>query len=335
MARILITGIAGFIGSHIAAKLCRHDIFGIDNLVGGNMENIPWLDKEWRHIDCCDFDDVTKFFQTVTPEIVYHTACYPHEGLSVFSPSIITRSVYQGTISVASAAIASGVKRFVNFSSMSRYGIGFPPFLETDIPCPVDPYGIAKLAAEQTLLCLGREHGMEVVTIVPHNVIGPRQKRDDPYRNVVAIMMNRILQGKQPIIYGDGEQQRCFSFIADAMDSIIKAGFQEGLNGHTINIGPDDEFITINELASKIACILKFNLKPEYLPERPCEVKDAFCSSSKAKQLLGYKTMYTLDRGLEEMADWMKKVGPKPFNYHLPLEIQTARTPKTWKERTM
>lgn len=333
--RILCTGIAGFLGSHIAERLLRdgHTVIGVDSLIGGERENVP-EGTELYYDDCCDFAEMKEVCHGV--DLVYHCAANPHEGLSVFSPTTVCKNTYLSTVAVCSAACASRVKRFCFMSSMSRYGNGFSlPFNERMLPMPVDPYGIAKVAAEATVSMLARTHGMEFVILVPHNVVGPRQKRDDPFRNVVAIMCNMMLQGRQPIIYGDGEQKRCFSFVGDAMDSIIKAGFQAGLSGDVINIGPDDEFITINELARKLAKIIGFDLHPVYVPERPCEVKHAYCSADKARRLLGYRTSMTLDDGLAEMVAWMREVGPRPFVYHLPLEIINDRTPKTWTERMM
>ena len=174
---------------------------------------------------------------------------------------------------------------------------------------------------------------MEYVIAVPHNIIGPRQKYDDPYRNVAAIMINLMLQKRQPIIYGDGEQKRCFSFIQDDVKVLEKLVFSDKVVGEVINIGPDEEFVTINQLAETIAKLLKFKLKPIYMPERPQEVKLANCSADKARRLLGYKTEYTLGAGLKSMIDYIKKRGPKPFKYHLDLEIINKKTPRTWKDK--
>lgn len=335
--RVCVTGAAGFIGSWLCEALgaAGHEIVAIDNLVGGDINNLPAV-RHFARLDCCELDNVQSFFEFEKPDIVYHAAAYPHEGLSVFSPYLIANNIIAGTMSVATAAINLGVKRFVNFSSMARYGNISPPFREHQECRPQDPYGIAKLATENMLFCLGKEHGMEVVNLVPHSVCGGRQRHYDAYRNVAAIFINRMLQGKQPIIYGDGEQIRCFSFIHDAMPSIIKAGFQEGLDGETINIGPDDEFVTVYDLARRIAKLLDFELKPIYMADRPCEVRVAYCSSDKARRLFGYTRLCTLDEGLAEMVAWFKKVGPREFDYHLPIQIPNGkRLPKAWKERLM
>jgi UDP-glucose 4-epimerase len=148
-------------------------------------------------------------------------------------------------------------------------------------------------------------------------------------------MINRMLQGKQPIVYGDGKQQRCFSFYQDVADPILVAAENDIANGKVINIGPDEEFISINELASIIADILAFDLDIIYMPGRPQEVKDATCSADLAREILGYKTTTSLIDGLTQLAEWIQQRGVKPFDYHLPLEFTTDKTPKTWTERLM
>ena len=136
------------------------------------------------------------------------------------------------------------------------------PFTEDMTPKPQDPYGIGKLSSEMFLRNLATIHGMEYVIAVPHNIIGPRQKYDDPYRNVASIMINLMLQGKQPIIYGDGNQKRCFSFVQDDVELLKKLATEDCVNGEVINIGPDDECITINELAATIGEILEWMSSP-------------------------------------------------------------------------
>jgi UDP-glucose 4-epimerase len=175
-------------------------------------------------------------------------------------------------------------------------------------------------------------HGMEYVIAVPHNIIGPRQKYDDPYRNVVSIMINRMLQGNQPIIYGDGEQSRCFSFVQDDVGVLFKLA-EADVSGETFNIGPDEEFVTINQLAKTLARLLDFKLDPIYVTGRPQEVKLANCSADKARKMLGYKTETSLEDGLQANIDYIRERGTKPFTYHLDLEIVSPLTPKTWKDK--
>jgi len=308
-----------------------HEVSGCDNLIGGYIDNVP--DKvDFHQVDCCYLNTMRKLLKDV--DIVYHTACTAYEGLSVFSPQLVCQNTFQITATMASAAISNNVKRFVNCSSMARYGKqDKTPFTEDMIPKPEDPYGISKLAAENLLNILSKVHGIEVVHAVPHNIIGTRQKYDDPYRNVASIMINLMLQGRQPIIYGDGEQKRCFSFVQDDIDCLKKLAFQKNVVGEIINIGPDEEFVTINQLANTIAELIDFKLKPIYMPGRPQEVKYATCSADKARKLLGYETRYTLKQGLSEMINYIKQKGTKKFKYHLDVEIINDKTPKTWTKR--
>jgi UDP-glucose 4-epimerase len=200
-------------------------------------------------------------------------------------------------------------------------------------PRPQDPYGIGKVAAESYLRNLCAVHGLDWVMCVPHNIFGPRQKFDDPYRNVVAIMANLMLQGRQPIIYGDGKQKRCFSYIKDDLPVLVDVVSAEQAVGEVINIGPDEEFVTINELAQTIADVLAFDLKPVYVPGRPQEVALANCSADKARKLFGYKTRYSLRQGVEETIDWIRCKGTRRFQYHLPIEIVSEKSPTTWVRR--
>jgi len=330
---ILITGVAGFMGSHLADEFLKrgHKVIGIDNLVGGYKENIPFQ-VEFYQYDLSDFDLVKDVFAGA--DLVVHTACTAYEGLSVFSPSLVTKNTSHITTVALSASVRSGVKKFVHMSSMARYGTqDLVPFTEDMIPKPQDPYGIAKYASELLIKNICETHGMKYVILVPHNIIGPRQKYDDPFRNVASIMINRMLQGKQPVIYGDGNQKRCFSFMQDVIDPLVIACETDSVDGMVVNIGPDEEFVTINELAEKIAKILNFKLDPIYMPGRPQEVQNANCSAELARKLLEYKTTTSLDDGLRGLCDWIRSKGVKEFDYHLPLEFITDKTPRTWVDK--
>jgi len=328
-----ITGVAGFLGSHLAESIIKdgHRVIGCDNLVGGYRDNVP-DGVEFYVEDCTNREKMLELMRGAT--IVYHTAAYAYEGLSVFSPYLITENIYGGTISVLSAAIANKVKRFVQCSSMARYGSQpVVPFTEEMVCQPQDPYGIAKYAADLTLKNLCETHGMEYVIAVPHNIIGPRQKYDDPFRNVASIMINLMLQGRQPIIYGDGEQVRSFSFVDDVVAPLKKMGVDNAPVGEIINIGPDEHAITVNKLAETIARLLDFKLETIYMPDRPREVYNATCSADKARKLLNYKTTVSLEDGLKKMIEYIRERGVKPFSYHFDLEIINDKTPRAWKDR--
>jgi UDP-glucose 4-epimerase len=174
---------------------------------------------------------------------------------------------------------------------------------------------------------------MDYVIAVPHNIIGPRQKYDDPYRNVVSIMINLMLQGRQPIIYGDGEQKRCFSYVDDNIYCLEKMAFADNIIEEVINIGPDEEIVTINKLAETIASLLSFDLDPVYMPGTPQEIRNAICCADKARNLLGYETKVSLGVGLAKMIDYIDERGACPFRCHLELEIENELAPRTWTER--
>ena len=331
--KVLITGVAGFMGSHLADSMIAegHDVCGIDNLIGGYESNVPKSVKFIKE-DLRNLGLVSPHFEGV--DVVIHSACTAYEGLSVFSPGLVSENTYQITANVLSASINFKVRKFIYLSSMARYGSQpVVPFTEDMVPAPQDPYGIAKYASELLVKNLCELNQMEYTILVPHNIIGPRQKYNDPFRNVASIMVNRMLQGKQPVIYGTGNQKRCFSFMKDVVDP-IKSTINTSIgNGEVINIGPDDEFVTINELALKISNILAFPLDPIYVPSRPQEVEFANCSADKARRLLNYAPCVSLDEGLKELISWISEKGARPFEYHLPIEIKNESTPKTWTEK--
>jgi len=331
--KIFITGVAGFLGSHLADLMIAngHTVIGNDNMIGGYTDNVP-QGVEFHQIDCCDLENLTSAMKDC--DIVYHTAATAYEGLSVVSPVLVTRNIFEASVTTITAAIRNKVKRFVYCSSMARYGKHDQMPYKEDYTCrPQDPYGIAKKAGEDVLKNLCDTHGMEYVIAVPHNIVGPRQKYDDPFRNVMSIMLNRMLQGKQPIIYGDGEQQRCFSYIDDCLYCLNALAFQDNVVGQIVNIGPDEEPCTINELAEMCSNETGLNLDPEYHRDRPQEVKIAVCSSDKARDLLGYNTSTKIRTAVQKTAEYIRLRGTKKFQYHLPLEIVNDKTPDTWKKK--
>ncbi|MDQ6718643.1 MAG: NAD-dependent epimerase/dehydratase family protein [Gemmatimonadota bacterium] len=330
--RVFVSGAAGFLGSHIADAFIRRgsEVVGCDNMIGGDLDNLP-EGIDFEIADCCDVGAMKRLTRGV--DLVYHCAAVAPEGFSVFSPAFIAKHVYENTAGLLAAAASNRTARFVYCSSMARYGASVPPFTEDLPPKPETPYSIAKYAAELLVANICETHGLEYVIAVPHNIVGPKQKYDDPYRNVVSIFINRMLQGLQPIIYGDGTQTRSFSFIEDCVAPLVKMGTLPGLSGEIINIGPDEDPITVNELASRVAAILGFELEPIHVAVRPREVMVATCSAEKARRLLGYETSVQLDQGLRAMVDWIRSRGVKPFSYHLPIEIDSPLVPSTWRDR--
>lgn len=331
---IFITGIAGFLGSHLADRFLAlgHKVKGNDNLIGGYTDNVN-PNIEFYEVDCCDQNEMSRIIKG--SDIVIHTAATAHEGLSIVSPDFITKNIFQASVSTISASIKNNVKRFLYCSSMARYGNQQVPFVEDMTPKPIDPYGIAKVAGEDILKTLSETHGMEWNIAVPHNIVGPRQRYDDPFRNVMSIMINRNLQQKPVYIYGDGKQTRCFSYIDDCVQCLEKMALDSNVINEIINIGPDEGTITIKELASLVAFETKCDLKPIHVQSRPREVKHAMCSASKARQLLNYRTENNLTTAVSKTTQYIQNRGVLPFDYTFPLEIINDKTPVTWKDRLM
>ena len=333
MAQVTITGVAGFLGSHLADRFLAEGwkVKGVDSLIGGYASNVPKGVEFFGYDLASAVEEIEDAF--TDSELVIHAACTAYEGLSVFSPSLVVQNTVQASINALTAAQRQGVKKFIYLSSMARYGAIPTPYTEEQIPVPQDPYGIAKLASEQLVKNVCDTHGIDWVILVPHNIIGPRQKYDDPFRNVASIMTNRLLQGQPPIIYGDGNQMRCFSFIEDVVEPLWTACQSPAAIRQVINIGPDEEAISINALADRLQKIIGTNYEPIYTGGRPQEVKIALCSSDKARKLLGYKTSTSLEKGLTDLVEWIKDRGAKEFEYHLPIEIRSDALPETWAKR--
>ena len=330
---IFITGVAGFLGANLADFYIKKGfhVSGCDNLVGGDLDNVD--DKVVFHkADCEDFYKMKEIIKGA--DVVVHAAAYAHESLSIFSPNLISRNIISGSTSVFSAAISNNVKRIVFCSSIARYGHVDIPYIENGKTNPTDPYGISKLAAEKILINLCETYGVEYNIAVPHNIIGVKQKYDDPFRNVASIMINLMLQGRRPIIYGDGEQKRSFSDVDDCIYCIDKLATDKEIKGLLINIGPGPENeITVNTLFKKLSNILQFNKEPVYMPSRVNEVKDAICSSNLSEKILNSKSNKNIDDILIKMCENIKKRGVKKFIYNYNIEIENELTPDTWKKK--
>lgn len=332
--KVFVTGVAGFLGSYVAERFrdLGWDVSGIDNLDGGYLSNVP-DGVEFTQADCLDRDTYAKHL--VGTDLVYHCACTAYDGLSVFMPAYVYKNTVQATVEVATAAAAAGTARFVHCSSMARYGAIEAPFREDMTPAPATPYGLAKHASELFVRNIFETHGGQYSIAIPHNIIGPRQRFDDPYRNVASIMINRMLRGLQPVIYGDGTQQRCFSFVTDVLYCLERMGTTDAAVGEIINIGPDEETVTLLGLAEAIADLMNFELEPILVPQRPSEVEVATCSSDKARRLLGYETKTSLRDGLKSIVDWISGQGPSEFSYHLDIELKKPYTPATWIDKLL
>jgi UDP-glucose 4-epimerase len=335
---IFITGVAGFLGSNLADYYIQKDnkniIAGCDNLIGGDLRNINKkviFDKG----HCEDFNFMKSCLSKRRYDLVIHAAALAHEGLSVFSPSLICSNNVSGSVSVFSAAIQSKVKKIIYCSSMARYGNIKIPYKEDNEPSPCDPYGISKLASEKILINLCNTHGVEYNIIVPHNIVGRNQAYNDPFRNVASIMVNKILLKERPIIYGDGKQKRNFTDVRDCLNAINEI-IDRNIKSEVINIGPGESsqnYVEINTLFEIVANKLKFNQKPIYIANRPQEVKYSLCSSEKQHKLLNYESKYSLEDSIDSIIEYIKKMKPKKFKYRYEIEILNNKTPISWSKK--
>jgi UDP-glucose 4-epimerase len=339
--RILVTGAAGFMGSHLVDSLVdlnQHEVYGVDDLSGGYESNVNSKSK-FTTLDLRDRDKTKEVINKIKPELLYHLAADASEGRSQFTPISSTERNLLAYLYTLVPAIKNKVKKVVLTSSMSVYGSQKSPFSEDMPRKPEDIYGIAKTAMEEATEILAKVHGFNYTIIRPHNVYGPKQNLSDPYRNVIGIFINCLMNKKNFYIYGKGSQKRAFTYIDDFTPYFLQTGFLEKVNGEIINIGPSEEY-TINRVAELVLAEffpdgnIPKNMTPEKLPLRPQEVVDAYCTNDKAEKLLGYKTQTTIEEGIKKMTKWAIKLGPQKFNYLQDgLEIESDDTPVTWQKK--
>jgi len=311
MKKVLITGVAGLIGSHFSKYLLDkgYEVIGIDDLSGGYLDYIDKrLIKSKKFYKNCLTDKITldKIFKKHKPDYVYHFAAYAAEGLSPFIRNYNYTNNLICSINVINECLKNDVKKIIFTSSMAVYGEGQPPFTEKQIPSPVDPYGIAKYTVEMDLKQAYEQFGLKYNIIRPHNIIGPQQNIWDRYRNVIGIWIRQVLDYKDITIFGDGHQKRAFSDIKYYM-----APFKKLMNGHDcdiFNLGADQEFEIIEaaKLVQKIAKKFDYNSKIVHLEPRH-EVKLAYCNHDKAKKLLAFKDSTSLEKTITEMFTWAKE----------------------------
>jgi UDP-glucose 4-epimerase len=316
--KILVTGVAGLLGSHVASFLIKkgHSVTGIDNLSGGYSENVP-EEVRFYKIDLLDHDRVNNIIRDHSIDIVYHFAAYAAVGLSPF----IRRFNYQNnviaSVNLINSSIKNNVEKFVFASSMDVYGAQEPPFAEQLIPCPLDPYGIAKYAIEMDLENAYRQFGLKYTIIRPHNIIGPHQNIWDRYRNVAGIWIRKAMEVEPLTIYGDGEQRRAFSDIKYYIEPFESLIWNKGTDQEIFNLGADHD-VSINELATVVQDVAhwKMGIRPPlvYLEPRD-EVKNMWCNHDKAKNILNFKDETDLFELISKTWDWAVQIKAKPVKY--------------------
>ncbi|MFG3051487.1 NAD-dependent epimerase/dehydratase family protein [Kitasatospora sp. NPDC048239] len=331
MPTSLVTGGAGFIGSHVAAELLRagHQVVVLDDLSGGVRPNVP-EGAVFHQGDICDQALVDALFAEWRFDYVYHLAAYAAEGLSHFIKRFNYTNNVIGSINLINAAVNTGTVRcFVFTSSIAVYGHAEPPMTEELTPAPVDPYGIAKYAVEQELKVTHEMFGLPYIVFRPHNVYGERQNIGDRYRNVVGIFMNQILRGEPCTIFGDGEQTRAFSYIDDVAIPIARSVENPGIYGETFNIGGDTAY-TVNELATAVFEAMGAPPAVDHLPPRH-EVAHAYADHKKAHALLSLNPhSVPLATGLAAMAAWARQHGPQSPSVFSGIEI-ARNMPPSWQ----
>jgi UDP-glucose 4-epimerase len=334
--KAIVTGGAGFIGSHVADRLLRagHEVLVLDDLSGGFRENVP---EGARFVQRSINDELDSLFSAFRPDVVYHLAAYAAEGLSHHIPVYNYTNNVVGTVNVLGAATRAAVQHFVFTSSIAVYGhpAAGQPFDETTPAVPVDPYGIAKLACEQHLAVNHHHYGAPAYTVFrPHNVFGPRQNISDPYRNVVGIFMACAMTGRAMPIFGDGTQTRSFSYIDGVAEAIAQAPSVPGARNATFNIGADVP-MSVRDLARSVASVMGVPDRVEFLPERP-EVKHAHCDHALAASVFASAlTEHAVDitEGLRRMAAQVKQsVIPAPTECPVPIELW-PHLPPSWSAR--
>jgi len=304
--KILITGVAGLIGSKLAdwiLKNTNHTVVGIDDLSGGYIQNVH-RNVNFYKFDLVEGDQLTHVFAKESPDVVYHMAAYAAEGLSPFMRTFNYKNNLISTAKVINCCINYEVKRLVFTSTMAVYGESIPPFDENDIPKPVDPYGVAKYACEMDIKIAGDQHNLDWCIIRPHNVYGENQNIWDKYRNVLGIWMYQYMNNEPMTIFGDGKQTRAFSYINDILKPLWIAGTRNSCSREIINLG-GTKFYTINE-ANKILRDVVGNHEVVYKEQRH-EVKNAHSTWNKSIMLLEYNDKTSLREGLQQMWEWAQK----------------------------
>lgn len=331
-SRCLVTGAAGFIGSHVCRSLLErgHEVTGFDDLSGGFLDNVP-EGVEFVRGSILDSKQVAELFTYRKIDYVFHLAAYAAEGLSHFIKRFSYSNNILGSVNLVNAAVNAGTVRcFVFASSIAVYGRNQLPMSEDLTPMPEDPYGIAKYAVELDLREAREMFGLRSIVFRLHNVYGECQNLGDPYRNVIGIFMSRLMQGKPLTIFGDGKQTRAFTHVSDVAPVIADSIHRPHAYNEVFNLGADHP-TTVLELASAVGCAM--NAKPEiqFLPART-EVVHAYADHEKARACFGdLIKQLPLEDGLARMAAWAKKWGVRQGQVFNEIEVW-KNMPSSWRE---
>jgi UDP-glucose 4-epimerase len=307
MASYLVTGGAGFIGSHIASELVQrgHTVRVVDSLITGKRRNLDHLHGvEFIEGDLADISVAMRAVQGMT--YVLHQAAIPSVPRSVTDPITSNRANIDATLNILMAARDGGVKRLVYAGSSSAYGDTPTLPKREDMPTnPLSPYALQKLVGEQYAQLFTRLYGFETVTIRYFNVFGPRQDPSSPYSGVISLFAAALLEGRQPVIYGDGEQTRDFTYVVNVVDGVLRAVDAPGAAGEVINVATGGR-ISLNELLRVMNRILGTDIQAIFKEPRPGDVRDSQADITRAKRLLGFEPSVLLEEGLKRTLDWCR-----------------------------
>jgi UDP-glucose 4-epimerase len=329
MPTSLVTGGAGFIGSHVAQHCLNagHQVVVLDDLSGGFRDHVP-EGAIFVEGTITDVDLLARLFDQHQFDYVYHLAAYAAEGLSHFIRRFNYTNNVVGSINLINESVKHEVKCFVFTSSIAVYGAGQVPMTETMVPQPEDPYGIAKYAVELDLRAAHEMFGLNSVVFRPHNVYGEHQNIGDRYRNVIGIFMNQIMNGQPLSVFGDGTQTRAFSFIDDVAPHIARSVDVPAAYNQVINIGADVPY-SVNQLAEVVSRALGVTPNVTHLQARN-EVAHAYSSHEKARKIFGDTKAVTLEDGIQRMAAWAKRVGARESSTFGNIEV-TRNLPASWR----
>jgi UDP-glucose 4-epimerase len=324
----LVTGGAGFMGSHVAEHLLKmgHTVVVIDDLSGGFVDNVP-DGVVFVEGSILDHESINRLFEKYSFKYVYHLAAYAAEGMSHFIKRFNYENNLVGSVNLINACVNYDINCLVFTSSIAVYGAGQSPMTEDMAPLPEDSYGIAKLAVEQELKVSHHMFGLDYIIFRPHNVYGERQNIGDRYRNVVGIFMNQLLKGEPMTIFGDGEQQRAFTHINDIAPIIADSVNHPAARKEIFNVGADQPY-AVNELARIVAAAMGLPCRTVHLDPRN-EVKIAFSDHRKAERIFGRRKKTGLQEGISAMAEWVKKHGARESSIFENIEVM-KNMPPSW-----
>jgi nucleoside-diphosphate-sugar epimerase len=313
MSLYLVTGGAGFIGSHLCEELVRRgeNVRVVDSLITGKRANIALLPRvEFIHGDLADLDVARRAVDGV--EYVLHQAAIPSVPRSVEDPIGSNRANIDASVNVLVAARDARVRRVVYAGSSSAYGNAEKlPKVETMPTAPLSPYALQKLVVEQYCQLFTSLYGLETVTIRYFNVFGPRQDPSSPYSGVISLFISALCDGRQPTIFGDGEQTRDFTYVANVVDGVLRATQAKGVSGEVINVATGGR-VSLNELFKAVRDAVGSSVEPTYRPPRAGDVKDSQADISKARRVLGYTPIVPFEQGLRNTVEWYRSTQAVP-----------------------